>query len=127
MSIRLFVALGAALAVSIGAYAFTAANTVPSSRAGSGSAGVSGYTISGLHFTLNSSAPQRTDSATFTISPVIPSASTGKAIIQVTQGGTAAATYPCTTNTTGESVTCLLGSPVVYAANITSVTIVAAQ
>lgn len=34
-------------------YAFTAANTVPPSQAGSGAGTVSGYTVSNIHYTLS--------------------------------------------------------------------------
>ena len=37
--------------VSVGAYAFTTSNTVPASKAGSGSAAISGYTVSNVQYT----------------------------------------------------------------------------
>jgi hypothetical protein len=124
--IRLVVAAVAAIAVAGGAYAFTAGNTVPSSRAGAGSGAVSDYVFSALHFSLNMGTPQRIDTATFTVNPPIPSASTGKVIIMVGQAG-APSPYDCTTNSAGDAVTCAMDSPLVYAADIRLVTIVAAQ
>jgi hypothetical protein len=46
--------LGAILvagAVAMGAHAFTASNTVPTSKAGSGAAAISGYTVSNIAYT----------------------------------------------------------------------------
>ena len=37
--------------VSVGAYAFTTSNTVPATKAGSGSAAISGYTVSNVQYT----------------------------------------------------------------------------
>jgi hypothetical protein len=124
--IRLVVAAVVATAVAAGAYAFTAGNTVPPSRAGAGSGAVSGYVFSALHFTLNMGTPQLVDTATFTVNPPIPSASTGKVIIMVGQSG-APSPYDCTTSTAGGTVTCAMDSPLVYAADISRVTLVAAQ
>lgn len=58
--------------VAAGGAAFTAANTVPATVAGSGSGGVSGYTVSGVVYNLNASNPQNIDSITFTYSPGSP-------------------------------------------------------
>jgi hypothetical protein len=124
--LRLLVAAVAAIAVAAGTYAFTAGNTVPPSRAGAGSGAVSAYVFSAFHFSLNMGTPQRIDTATFTVNPSIPSASTGKVIIMVGQSG-APSPYDCTTNATGESVTCAMDSPLVYAEDVSHVTIVAAQ
>ena len=54
---RLLVAGVAAMAIAGGAYAFTAANTVPSSTVGAGSGVVSGYTVTALHYALNAASP----------------------------------------------------------------------
>ena len=67
---RFLVGLVAAGAIAGGAYAYTAANTVPTSTAGAGSGTVSGYTVSSLHYALNTSTPANIDSLTFTVSPV---------------------------------------------------------
>ena len=58
-SIKLLVAAVAAVAVAGGAYAFTAANTVPASTAGAGTGAVSGYTVTNMHYALNSTTPGR--------------------------------------------------------------------
>jgi hypothetical protein len=62
---------GAAL-VAAGGAAFTAANTVPATVAGSGSGGVSGYTVSSVVYNLNASNPQNIDSISFAYSPGSP-------------------------------------------------------
>ena len=53
--------------VASSAYAFTASNTVPASNSGSGSGAISGYTVSAVAYSLNSSNPQNIDAVTFTL------------------------------------------------------------
>ena len=65
-------ALSGAALVAAGGAAFTASNTVPATVAGSGSGSVSGYTVSGMVYNLNTSNPQNIDSVTFTYSPGSP-------------------------------------------------------
>ena len=125
--ISVIVAVVVAAAIGGGAYAFTASNTVPTTTAGSGAGTVSGYTVTNLHYNLNATSPANIDSLTFTISPVVPSTSTGKVVIQaaLTVGGPTS--YTCTTDTTGATVTCATTSPQLTAATLTGVTVVAAQ
>ena len=88
---------------------------------------VSGYTVSGIHYSLNATTPANIDSLTFTVAPVIPSTGTGKVIVQaaLTSGGPT--TYTCSSNTTGETVTCATASPQLLADKLTSLTVIAAQ
>jgi hypothetical protein len=125
--LKILLAVVASLVIAGGAYAFTASNTVPATTAGAGAGVVSGYTISGLHYTLNATTPGNIDSLTFTVSPVIPSTGTGKVLVQalLSTGGPNA--YTCTTDTAGANVTCPTTSPQLTAALLTSVTVVAAQ
>lgn len=125
--VRFAVAFGAAAAVAGGAYAFTAANTVPTSNAGAGSGTVSGYTVTNVHYALNATTPANIDSLTFNVSPVIPSTGSGKVIVQaaLTSGGPS--TYTCSTNTVGDTVTCVTASPQLTADKLSSLTVVAAQ
>lgn len=127
MKARLAMAAVAVCVVAGGAFAFTAANTVPSSTAGAGSSVVSGYTVTNLHYVLNATTPANIDSLTFTITPVIPSTSSGKVIVQaaLTTGGPT--NYTCATDTTGALVTCVTTTPQLTAALLTGVTVVAAQ
>jgi hypothetical protein len=114
---RYLAAAAIAAIVAPAAYAFTAANTVPASSAGSGSGAISGYTVSNVAYTLNSSNPQNVDQVAFTISPT-----TGTVKVQVVSGGS---WYACT-NTAG-SVTCATTSPQATAAAVNQLTVVAAQ
>ena len=124
---KLIVVAIAAMAIAGGAYAFTAANTVPSTTAGAGSGAVSGYTVTALHYTLNAASPTNIDSLTFTISPVVPSTSTGKVVIQAALSTGGPTNYTCSTDTTGATVTCATTTPQLTAALLTGVTVVAAQ
>lgn len=89
--------VGVAGVLALGAYAYTAANTVPASSAGSGSGAITGYTVSGITYTLNGTDPRDIDQVAFTIAPT--AANTVRA--QLVSGG---AWYACV-NTAG-SVTC---------------------
>jgi hypothetical protein len=121
------IAFVAMFVVAGSAYAFTAANTVPNSTAGAGASTVSGYTVSGLHYALNSTTPANIDSLTFTVAPVIPSSGSGKVIVQAALSTGGPTNYTCTTDTTGSTVTCPTTSPQLTAALLTGVTVVAAQ
>lgn len=125
--VKVLVAVVAALGVAGGANAFTAANTVPASVAGAGSGAVSGYTVTNVHCNLNATSPVNIDSLTFTVSPLIPSMSSGKVIVQALLSTGGPNTYSCTTTTAGDAVTCATSSPQLAADKITSVTVVAAQ
>jgi hypothetical protein len=91
-------ALVVAVALATGVYAFTATNTVPASNAGSGSGAISGYTVSGIAYTLNATTPSNIDSMTFTLNAT---ASTVKA--KVVSGST---TYTDCSVAGGVNVTC---------------------
>jgi hypothetical protein len=124
---RFLVGFVAAAAIAGGAYAYTAANTVPASNAGAGSGTVSGYTVTNVHYGLNATTPTNIDSLTFNVSPSIPNTGSGKVAVSValTTGGPNS--YSCTTNTAGDTVTCATTSPQLTADKISSVTVVAAQ
>jgi hypothetical protein len=124
---KLAIAFVAMFVVAGSAYAFTAANTVPSSTAGAGASTVSGYTVTGLHYALDATTPANIDSLTFTVSPVIPSSGTGKVIVSAALSTGGPTNYNCTTDTTGATVTCATTSPQLTAALLTGVTVVAAQ
>ena len=124
---RFVVGMVAALSIAGGAYAYTAANTVPTSTAGAGSGTVSGYTVTNLHYTLNTTTPANIDSMTFTVSPVIPSTGSGKVAVSAALSTGGPNGYTCSTNTAGDTVTCATTSPQLTADKLTSVTVVAAQ
>ncbi len=95
---RILGILVVAAALATGVYAFTATNTVPNSSAGSGSGTISGYTVSGIAYTLNATTPSDIDSLAFTLNAA---ATTVKA--KVVSGST---TYTNCTVTGGVNVTC---------------------
>lgn len=114
-----------ALAISGGAYAFTASNTVPASTAGAGAGVVTGYTVSALHYTLDATTPGNIDSLTFTISPAVVTGGTGEVSATLTTGGPD--TYTCTATGAGTTVTCPTTSPQLTASLINNLTVIAAQ
>ncbi|HEY8703820.1 MAG TPA: hypothetical protein VIL98_03630 [Gaiellaceae bacterium] len=100
------------------AYAFTAANTVPGTQAGSGSGTISGYTATAVTYTLNATTPTNIDAVAFTISPT----TTAAVKIQLAAAGT---WYSCT-NTAG-SVSCTTTSPQATVVAATQLSVVAVQ
>jgi hypothetical protein len=98
VSRRSVVVLTAAAALALGAYAFTATNIVPDSKAGKGEGAISGYTVSAVAYTLASSNPAVIDKVAFTLSSA---AGTVKAKVVA-----ASSTYTDCTVSGGTSVTC---------------------
>jgi hypothetical protein len=115
---RLIVVAVIAIAVSCGVFAYAATNTVPGTTAGSGSGAISGYTVSSVAYTLNSTTPTNLDQVAFTIAPT--AASTVK--VQLAAAGS---WYSCS-NSAG-SVTCNTTSPQATVAAATQLTVVATQ
>ena len=89
--------LAGVLTLAAGAYGYTAANVVPDSKAGDGTGTISGYTVSAIHYTLNSSDPSKVDSVTYTLD----SAPVSGSSLQTKIAGT---WYNCTDS--GANVTC---------------------
>jgi hypothetical protein len=115
---RILIAASLAVALGIGTYAFTAANTVPATAAGAGSAAISGYTITNVVYGLNTATPTNLDQVTFTISPA--TATTVR--MQLAAAGS---WYTCA-NAAG-NVTCNTTSPQATVAAATQLTVVATQ
>lgn len=90
-------ALGTVLMLAVGAYGFTAANVVPTTKAGDGQGTVSGYTVSAVHYNLNSTTPTNVDSITFNLDSTPAAGST----LKVKVGGN---WYTCTN--AGATLTC---------------------
>jgi hypothetical protein len=101
-----------------GSLAFTAANTVPASKAGDGSGAVTGYTVSGIHYGLNAGNPANVDSVSFTLDSVPAAGSTMTAQI----GGN---WYSCTNS--GANVTCNTTSPQATVLPVVSLRIIVAD
>ncbi len=94
-----------------GSYALTAANTVTGSKAGDGTGTVTGYAVSAVKYTLDSTNPASAISVGFTLDSTPATGSTIKA--QVVSGGT---WFTCSNSTT--TVTCpLTGGVAVTAIN----------
>jgi len=92
--------------VGIGGFAFTASNTVPATQAGDGSGTVSGYAISSVHYTLNSTDPSTIDTVGFNLDTTPASGST----IKVKVGGS---WYSCTNTVAAVTCDTSAGSPAV--------------
>ena len=126
--VKVLITALAVLVIGGGAYAFTASNTVPNTTAGAGAGTVTGYSVSNLHYVLSTATPGNIDSLTFTINPVVPSAGTGKVVIQATLSSGGPNTYTCTTDSAGSAVTCATITPTQLTADkVTGVTVIAAQ
>ena len=84
--VRLF-ALLPLLMLGIVGYAFAATNTVPVSGAGDGSNTISGYTITNVTYTLNSTTPSNLDKVAFTITPGAGASAPTTVKVQLISGG----------------------------------------
>lgn len=111
-------ALGIAVAAIAAGFAFTASNTVPNASLGQGANVISGYTVSNVGYSLNSTTPSNVDSVSFTLSP----ATAGTVKIQLVSGGS---WYSCT-NSSG-SVSCATTSPQAVVSAADSLDVVASQ
>jgi hypothetical protein len=115
-SIKVFVIAIVAFAFASVATAYAAANTVPASKAGDGSGAISGYTVSAIHYVLNST-PTTIDSVTFTLNSAPVAGSTIK-IKLVAAGST---WYTCSNVTT--AVTCITTGASVSTADMLEVVV----
>ena len=79
--------------------AFTASNTVGATVAGSGAGTISGYTVSSIAYTLNTTTPSNVDAVSFTLS----AAATTVRSKLVNAGSTY---YSCTNGGSGNNWTC---------------------
>jgi len=111
-TIRLAFALLAIMVLTVAIYGFAAANTVSSSAAGDGSAAISGYAVTNIHYNLNAANPASIDSMTFTVAPAIPAG--GAVHVKLIATG---ATYTSCAVSGGTNVTCTFtgGVPVLDA------------
>ena len=94
---RMVLVVAFAATLALATYAFTASNTVPGTKAGKGEGAITGYTVSGIAYTLAAN-PANIDSVAFTLSA---SAATVRA--KVVQSS---ATYTNCTVTGGTNVSC---------------------
>ncbi len=103
-----------ALMLSVVFYAFAAANVVPESGAGDGSKDITGYTVSAIHYNLNTTDPSLIDSVSFTLTPTAgaQAATTVKAQVNTTWSNA------CTSSGTTWSCTFASGVNVASAATL---------
>ena len=66
-NLKVLFVLFVAVVLAVSAYAFAAANTVPTTKAGTGAGAISGYTVSNVVYNLNSSDPTLLDSVDLTL------------------------------------------------------------
>jgi hypothetical protein len=119
-SSRFFAVILLALIIAVATYAFAAANTMPaSSNAGDGETGISGYTVSNVHYTLNAANPANIDSVSFTLNPAMVAG--GSVQVQLVNGG---AWFNCS-GIPGASITCTTTGVTALAAN--NLRVIAAQ
>ncbi|HEX9618461.1 MAG TPA: hypothetical protein VGA03_13695 [Anaerolineales bacterium] len=102
--VRLFVSLIVILFLASIAYAYTASNTVPTNRAGYGSATISGYVVENVSYNLSTSDPRNIDSVSLSLDAA---AST----VKIKLDSTGATYYDCT-NTAGYNWSCDVGGAV---------------
>ncbi len=101
--------------------ASTAGNTVDESRAGIGTGAVTGYDVSSVSYALNSSNPSLVDAVSFDLDAAPAAGST----IQVRLSDGSPTWYACSFS--GTSVTCPTTSTPASVADVTALTVVAAQ
>jgi hypothetical protein len=66
-SIKVMMLVVLVLALSGFTFALAAANVVPDTKAGDGTGTITGYTVSTIHYVLNSTTPTTIDSVTFSL------------------------------------------------------------
>ena len=120
---RLTIILAAIALAGVGTYAFTASNVVDTpKKLGDGSAVISGYTITGVGYSLNATSPQNLDAVSFTTS----AAATTVKIKLVSSGST---WYSCTASNAPTNTTwsCATTSPQATAATADELRVVATE
>lgn len=118
---RVLFGVAAAGALSLSVYGVTGANTVPATRAGAGSGGITGYTVSNVAYTLNAANPQNIDAVTFDLDTAPPAGSVIK--VKLVSGGSD--WYSCTYLVA--AVTCATTAPQATVATADQLTVVAAE
>lgn len=114
------------LALMIGAisYSFAAANIVPESGAGDGSETISGYTVTNVKYTLNSTNPANIDAVTFDLAPT--AGADAPTTVKVKLVSTGSTYYSCTAGTS-PSWNCNTTTPAVTTLAANELRVIAAQ
>ena len=102
-------------------YAFAAANTVPTSKAGDGTGAITGYTVTSVVYDLNAASPQNIDQVTFNLDSVPPAGS--KIRLKLVAAG--ASWYTCTN--AGVAITCDTTVPQATVATADELRVIVAQ
>lgn len=125
LKIRYLTVVLLVLIVAASAYAFAAANVVPESGAGDGEKAISGYTVTGVTYELNSTNPANIDAVGFTIA----SAVAAKPVVKVQLVQTTGTWFACTVTGTASpwSCDCDIAPTVLTAAAVNNLRVVAAQ
>lgn len=113
-------ALPLALSLATGAYAYSASNSVGATYAGDGSAAITGFVVSSVTYSLNTSNPSNIDSVAFNLDSAPVAGSTLKAQLAPTGSW-----YTCTN--VAAAVTCPVTSPQATVAAATNLRVVIAQ
>lgn len=106
-----------AILLAVSAYALAAANTVPTTKAGTGAGAISGYTVSNVVYNLNASDPTLLDSVDLSLD----AAATNVQIKLVAAGST---WYDCT-NGSGNDWSCDTTTPAQTVASMDELEVVA--
>jgi hypothetical protein len=112
-SVRTFLALAVVLGLAASTYGFAAANVVPESGAGDGSKAISGYTVTNVRYTLDTTTPANIKTVQFEIAP--------------TAGAAAPTTVQASLVTGGTFFACTKGSGTTWSCAVTGVTALAAN
>lgn len=94
------------------AFAYTAANTVPASKAGDGSGAITGFTVSSVHYQLDGTDPTQIDAVTFDLD----SAPAGGSTIKIQADSVAGVWYSCTNVVTAVTCDTTVGTQLTVAA-----------
>ena len=122
LRVRTFTALAFALIFAVATRGFAAQNTVPVSAAGDGTGTISGYTISAVTYTLNTTNPQNLASVQFTVANPTGASAPTTVRAQLVSGGS---WFTCSNGGTGTTWACAVTGVTAAAAN--SLTVIAAQ
>lgn len=102
LNVRNFVAVVVTLIFVVSGQAFAAQNVVPTSAAGDGDADISGYTISNVKYTLDTTNPANLSKVAFSIAPTAGGAVPTTVRAKVVSSSTTYATCAVTTGTNWE-------------------------
>ncbi|MEI6664541.1 MAG: hypothetical protein WCL53_00100 [Chloroflexota bacterium] len=102
-------------------YAFAAANTVPTSKAGDGAAVITGYTVSSVVYAINVASPQNIDTVTFNLDSTPPVGSK----IRLKLVAASATWYRC--SNVAAAITCDTTTPQATVASADELRVVVAQ